>query len=81
MLRALCHVGEAVREAEFYAEKHVVTHRKFGREGEGWRRRGRMFPSAARRSEADMMGGEDEARKGVCAGERCFKKGRGEAGR
>lgn len=34
-----------------------------------------MIPSAAKRSEADMMGEEDEARKGVRAHERCFKKG------
>ena len=34
-----------------------------------------MIPSAARCNEADMMGEKDEARKGVCARERCFKKG------
>lgn len=31
--------------------------------------------SAARCSEVDMMGEKDEARKGVCAHELCFKKG------
>lgn len=68
-------------ERDANTQDNTWTHRKFGREGEGWRRGGRVFPSAARRSEADMMWEEDEARKGVCAGERCFKKGRGEAWR